>query len=47
MSQKAGAKAPGLFWTKELQEDALEEQLGLLAQTLPAQSPQKVISKTI
>ena len=43
--QKDSAKAPGLFWTKELQVGAREAQEPEF-QTLPAQSPQKVVSKT-
>ncbi len=38
-------KAPGLFWTKAVQVEAREAQ-ELEDQVLPAQSPQKVLSKT-
>lgn len=47
MDQYESANALGLFWTKSWQVFALAEQVGSELQTLPAQSPQKVVSKTI
>lgn len=45
MVQKASVKAAGLLATKSVQELALLAQ-ELVPQVLPAQSPQKVVSKT-
>jgi hypothetical protein len=46
MSQYVSWKADGLFWTKSWHVDAWAEQVESVDQTLPAQSPQKVTSKT-
>jgi hypothetical protein len=45
MDQYVSWKAEGLFWTNSWQVPACEAQ-ELLPQTLPAQSPQNVVSKT-
>lgn len=46
MDQYTSVKAEGLLATKELQVAALEAQTESEPQTLPAQSPQKVVSNT-
>jgi hypothetical protein len=45
--QYASTKAEGLFWTKSWHVEALELHVASVLQTLPAQSPQNVVSKTI